>query len=73
MPAWDKLEHSNLPEEDVPTANIRRKKFYSQMAITMNGGPVGKGVRIQHPKYVIDGIRTISPDPDGNCMGYKNV
>jgi hypothetical protein len=72
MPAWDELEHSNLPEEDVPTANIRRNKFYSQMAITMNRGPVGKGLRIQHPKYVIDGIRTISPDPDGNCMCYKN-
>jgi hypothetical protein len=61
MRAWDKLEHGNLPEENVPTANI-----------TMNGGPMGKGVRMQHPKCVIVGIRTISLDPDGNYMGHKN-
>jgi hypothetical protein len=72
MRTWDQLEHSNLPVEDVPTANIRRKKLYLQMTITINGGPMGKGVRIQHPKCEMDGIRTISPDPDGNYMGHKN-
>jgi hypothetical protein len=39
MLAWDELEHSDLPMEDVPAANIRRKKLHRQMAITMNGGP----------------------------------
>jgi hypothetical protein len=43
MHTWDKLEHGNLPEGDVPTANIRRKKLYHQMAIMMNGGLMGKG------------------------------
>jgi hypothetical protein len=72
MHALDKLEHSNLLVEDVPsTSNIRRIKLYHQMAITMNGGPMGKGVRIQHPKFMIGGIHTILPDPDGNYMGHK--
>jgi hypothetical protein len=64
MCAWDKvLEHSNLPVEDVPTANIRRKRLYPQMTITMNRGlMMGKGVHIQHPKRVIKGIHIIFPE-----------
>jgi hypothetical protein len=58
--------------KDMPTANIRRKKVYCQMAIMMKRGPMGKVVRIQHPKCVIEGIRTILPDPDGNYMRHKN-
>jgi hypothetical protein len=72
MLAWDALEHQDLQDEKKPTANIRRKKLYRQMAITINGGPMGKGIRIQHPKCVIDGIQMISPDPDGNYMGHKD-
>jgi hypothetical protein len=72
MRTWDKLEHSNLPEGDVPAANIRQKKLYCQMTIMMNGGPIGKGIRIQHPKCVIAGIHMSSPDRDGNYMGHAN-
>jgi hypothetical protein len=36
----------------------------------MNGGPMGKSVRIQHPKCVIEGFHTISLDLDGNYMGH---
>jgi hypothetical protein len=72
MRAWDELEHGNLPEEGVPTANIRRKKFYRQMAITMKGGAMGEGICIQHPKCVMNRIHMIFLDPDGNYMGHKN-
>ena len=42
------------------------------MAITINGGPMGKGICIQHPKCVIDGVHTILSGPDGNYMGHKD-
>ncbi len=42
------------------------------MATTINGGPIGKGIRIQHPKCMIDGIHMILLDPDGNYMGQKD-
>ena len=69
--AWDALEHDGLAVNDLPTPNIRRKKLYRQMALTINGGPMGKGVRIEHPRCVVDGIHAIAPDPDGKYMGHK--
>ena len=63
--AWDALEHEGLDVKEMPTANLRRKKLYRQMALTVNGGPMGKGVRIEHPRCVLDGIKAIAPDPDG--------
>jgi hypothetical protein len=72
MLAWDALKHEDLQDEEKPTANIWRKKLYCQMATTINGGPMGKGIRFQYSKCVIDEIHTISPDPNGNCMGHKD-
>lgn len=45
--------------DNMPTANIRRKTSIAKMAITINGGPVGKGICIQHPTCVVDGIHML--------------
>jgi hypothetical protein len=58
--AWDTSDHTNLNLDDVPTANIRRKRLYHQMAI-INGGLMRRGVHIiEHPTCMGDGIHTIS-------------
>ena len=67
--AWDALEHDGLPLNEMPLANIRCKKLYRQMALTINGGPMGKGVHIEHPRCIVDGIHAIAPNPDGNYIG----
>jgi hypothetical protein len=34
--AWDTLGHGNLHVDYMPAANIRKKKIYGQVAITIN-------------------------------------
>jgi hypothetical protein len=70
---WDSLAHGDLDVDNILTINIRRKRLYHQMANIINGGRMGGGVRIEHPRCVVDGIHTISPDPDGNHMGHREV
>jgi hypothetical protein len=72
MLTWDELEHGNLHVDDMLRANNRRKKHYRQMAITINGGPMGKGIRIQHPKCLVNDVHTIFPDPDRNYVALKD-
>jgi hypothetical protein len=38
------VEPDNLRVDDVPTADIRREKLYRQMVVTIDGGPMGRGV-----------------------------
>jgi hypothetical protein len=66
---FDDDEHSHLPEGAGPPNNIRRKKVYRQMVLTMNEGGTGKGVRVALPKCVEDGVRELFPSP--TFMGFK--
>jgi hypothetical protein len=56
--------------EEVRPNNIRRKEAYRQMALTINGGPTGAGNRVELPKCVLSGIRSMFPDADGQYMGH---
>jgi hypothetical protein len=66
---YDDNEHEHLPVDDYPPHNVRRKKIYRQMALYINSGPSGKGVRIELPKCVVDGCRECFPSP--TFMGFK--
>ena len=63
MILYDELEHANLPEEDLPPNNIRRKKVYRQMTLHIQEGQVQKGVRHVLPKCVEKGTRILFPSP----------
>ena len=41
--------------EDIPV-NKRRKNIFQNISIIINGGPLRKGNRIQHPTCVEDGV-----------------
>jgi hypothetical protein len=69
MLAYDDNEHDHLPLSDFPPHNVRRKKIYRQMALYINSGPSGRGVRIELPKCVVDGCRECFPSP--TFMGFK--
>jgi hypothetical protein len=71
MKLYDESEHRSLPEEDKPPNNIRRKKVYRQMFLSMNDGPIGCGVRVQLPKCVEEGARQMFPSP--SFMGFKSM
>ncbi len=51
----------------------KKKKLYCQIAITMKGGPMGKGVRIQHSKCIKKGIHTILPDLEATKWDLKTI
>jgi hypothetical protein len=59
-------------DEEHPN-NIRRKKAYRQMALTINGGPTGAGNRVELPACVLSGIRSMFPDADGQYMGHRDA
>jgi hypothetical protein len=53
--AWDTLEHGNHNEDQMPAPNIRKKKASIPMAITINGGAMGRGVSIaEYPRCTVD-------------------
>ena len=66
---YDDDEHEHLPLKDWPPTNVRRKKIYRQMALYINSGPSGRGVRTELPKCVVDGCRECFPSP--TFMGFK--
>ena len=66
---YDDDEHEHLPLGDWPPSNVRRKKIYRQMALYINSGPSGRGVRTKLPKCVVDGCRECFPSP--TFMGFK--
>ncbi len=70
MDAWDEGEHGLLVGDDFPSNNTRRKSLYRQMALTISGGPIGKGECIVLPNCVKDGIRALLPDVEGKYMGH---
>jgi hypothetical protein len=69
MTIFDKNEHHDLPAEDCPPNNIRRKKVYRQMFLFINQGPSGAGVRMKLPECVENGARKMFPSP--TVMGFK--
>jgi hypothetical protein len=44
---------------------------YRQMALTINGRSTGAGNRVELPKCVLSGIRSMFPDADGQYMGHR--
>jgi hypothetical protein len=73
MAVFDNCEHGHLLPEDCPPNNVRRKKVYRQMFLSINEGPSGAGVRIQLPKCVEDGVRLMLPSPSSEYMGFKTM
>jgi hypothetical protein len=69
MRLFDENEHAHMTSEDLPPNNIRRKKLYRQMFLLLNEGTAGVGVRIELPKCVENGTRTMFPSP--TFMGFK--
>jgi hypothetical protein len=70
--AWDTADHGDLHDAHILTPNIRRKQLYRKMTIIIDGGPMGRGAGIEHPKCTVDGIHALAPDPDDNYMGHRN-
>ena len=72
MKVFDESEHNLVTVDDVPVASLHRKAIYRQMALTIAGGPTGKGVCIELPICVVDGVRNMFPDDDKKYMGHKD-
>jgi hypothetical protein len=59
------LFNESLPE-DTESNGRRRMVYINQLAFKMNGNaPLGRGNRVQLPKYVLTGVRTLFPSADG--------
>ena len=72
MLQFDELEHATLIGDDIPLANQRRKGIYRQMALIMNEGPTGKGVRLELPICIVNGVREMFPEKDHKYMGHMD-
>ena len=46
--------------------------MFRQMALLINGGPMGKGERMQHAECVLSGVRALFPAEDGVYMGHMD-
>jgi hypothetical protein len=66
MIGYDKAEN-----DDKTKPNKCRHQLYGQMALIINGGPTGYGIRLKLPVCVVDGIRELFPDPDAVYVGHK--
>jgi hypothetical protein len=63
------LFNESLPEDT--ESNGRRRMIFHQMAFKMNGdAPLGRGNRVQLPKCVLAGVRSLFPSADGEYMGH---
>jgi hypothetical protein len=67
MLTWDLATNDSSVE-----TKIRRKGIYRQMALIINDGPMGRGVRMQLPCCVVEGVRALFPDPNAMYMGHKD-
>jgi hypothetical protein len=66
------LYNESLPEDT--ESNGRRHMIYQQMAFKMNSNaPLGRGNRVQLPKCVLAGIRSLFPSADGEYMGHRDA
>ena len=59
--AFDEAEHAGLATEDAPSNNAMRKKLYRQLALMINGGPLGAGVRRELPTCCFSADREMHP------------
>jgi hypothetical protein len=67
------LFNESLPE-DTESNGRRRTMIYHQMAFKMNGDtPLGRGNRVQLPKCVLAGVRSLFPSADGEYMGHRDA
>jgi hypothetical protein len=54
-------------------ANKHRHAMYRQMALVINDGPSGAGVRMRLPECVLAGVRDLFPDPDNTYTGHRDA
>ena len=72
MRLCDESEHGLLTGDDIPNASLRRKGIYRQMALTIAGGPTGRGNRMKLPMCVVNGVRNMFPAEDSKYMGHMD-
>jgi hypothetical protein len=66
------LYNESLPEDT--ESNGRRRMIYHQMAFKMSSNaPLGRGSRVQLPKCVLAGVRSLFPSADGKYMGHRDA
>jgi hypothetical protein len=70
MLQFDDSEHGGLSGNDLPLPNKSRKGIYRQMALIINGGPTGKGVGLELPICIVNGVRKMFPESNKKCMGH---
>jgi hypothetical protein len=69
MLQFDDSEHGGLTGDDLPLPNKRRKGIYQQMALIINGGSTGKGVRLEElPICIVNGLREMFPESNKKYM-----
>jgi hypothetical protein len=70
--AFDEVEQ--IAAEEILSNNIRRKRLYRQLALILNGGPMGAGVRRELPACCVAGIRAMHPSESFmGCMPEQIV
>ena len=69
----DAQKEALLVTEEKKTNASKRYEMYRQMVLLVNGGPMGKGNRMQLPECVVNGIRARYPeDAPEKYTGHKD-
>lgn len=67
------IDYDDASNQEEAQPNQRRHRLYKQMALIINEGPSGRGIRIRLPACVVTGIRSLFADPDGNYTGHRDI
>jgi len=65
--------HKETTDSQEAQPNRRRHTIYRQMALIINDGPSGRGIRVKLPGCVLHGCRELFPDPDAKYTGHREV
>jgi hypothetical protein len=68
MAMFDKATH-----KEITLANQHHHAMYRQMALLINDGPSGTGVRMKLPGCILLGVRELFPDLDATNTGHRDV
>ena len=68
----------DLQEKQGPTMHCdnskKRKYCYRQYTLFINGGPLGAGIRRELPICILNKVRGLFPNEDGNpYMGFRHT
>jgi hypothetical protein len=70
---FEESDNGNLTSNDISPANLCWKQINGQMALTIAGGLSGKGVSIELPICVKNGVSIMFLAEDGNYMGHMET